>query len=193
MNRYRVFALVAALMLILLAGINLTAAQDDCGDGLPCGKLPWDLPQLPALPSPTPMPTIGVTINPPTQTPGGPTATPIPPTANGFGLDIDGISNQFATLQGLAEATDPVIEVSGTPVSNTGQLATLAANSGTFFGYVRAVSEIDLGGLTPLIGFVTLSFLTVFSVKVITLLVPTLVALFGFIKKVVEIVLNFLP
>lgn len=192
MNKYRVFILVAASMLILLVGSHLMYAQNDCGDGLPCGKLPWDLPVLPPLPSPTLMPTIGVTTVPPTQTPGGPTATPAP-TSVGFDIDVSGINNQFGTLQALAEATDPVVEVSGTPVSNTSQLATLSANSGTFFSYVRAVSEIDLGGMTPLIGFITLSFVTVLGVKVVTLLLPILSALFGFARKIIGVVLDFLP
>jgi len=138
------------------------------------------------------MPTIGVTTIPPTQTPGGATATPAP-TSAGFDIDVSGINDQFGTLQALAEATDPVIEVSGTPVSTTDQLTTLTENSGTFFSYVRAVSDIDLGGLTPIIGFVTLSFLTVLGVKVVTLLLPVLSALFGFARKIIGIVLDFLP
>ena len=187
MNKYRVLTLVAAALLMF----GLVRAGE-CGDGLPCGSIPWPQPNPPQLQSPTPMPTIGVTTIPPTQTPGGATATPAPTTV-GFDIDVSGINDQFGTLQALAEATDPVVEVSGTPVSNTGQLATLSANSGTFFGYVRAVSEMDLGGLTPLIGFVTLSFLTVLGVKVVTLLLPILSALFGFARKIIGIVLDFLP
>ncbi len=192
MNKYRALRFIGAATLILLMGVRLIYAQQDCGNGLPCGSIPWPQPNPPQLQSPTPMPTIGVTINPPTQTPGGPTAT-LAPTQPSFDIDVSGINDQFATLQSLAEATDPVVEVSGTPVNTTGQVATLTANSGTFFGYVRAVSEIDLGGLTPLIGFITLSFLTVLGVKVVTLLLPVLSALFGFARKIIGIVLDFLP
>jgi len=125
MSKYRVLILVAASMLIF----SVAAAQDDCGDGLPCGRLPWSLPVLPNLPSPTPMPTVGITTVPPTQTPGGPTATPTPttvPPGAGFDIDVGGISDQFATLQGLAEATEQVVMVSGTPVSAGSQLESLA-------------------------------------------------------------------
>ncbi len=178
------------LLVVLIA--RVAYAQSDCGNGLPCGSIPWPQPNPPQLQSPTPMPTIGVTLNPPTQTPGGPTATPAPTNA-GFEIDTSGISDQFATLQALAEATDPVVMVSGTPLAPTDQYDTLTDNSATFFSYVRAVNEIDLGGLNPIIGFVTVSFLTVLGVKIITLLLPVLATLFGFARKVVGIVLDFLP
>ena len=189
MNKYRVLILAAASMLMFSF-----VRAGECGDGLPCGSIPWPQPNPPQLQSPTPMPTIGVTTIPPTQTPGGATATPSPaPTSNNFGLDIDGIGQQFATLRALAEATDPVIEVSGTPVSQDDQMTTLTDNSATFFGYVRAVNEIDLGGLTPIIGFVTLSFLTVLGTKAVTLIVPVVMALFGLIKKIISFVISFFP
>lgn len=178
---------------LLLLGVQVLSAQDDCGDGLPCGKVPWELPQLPRLPSPTAMPTVGVTLVAPTQTPGGPTATPIPPTAAGFDIDVSGISDQFATLEALAGATSIPVMVSGTPVSTIGQLDTLTENTGTFFSYARAVTSIDLGGLNLLSGFITLAFLTVASVKVITLVLPVLSALFGLGRKIISAVLDFLP
>lgn len=187
MNKYR------ALMLITVAllSFNLVRAGE-CGDGLPCGSIPWPQPNPPQLQSPTPMPTIGVTLNPPTQTPGGPTATPAP-TEAGFDVDVSGINNQFATLQALAEATEQVIEVSGTPVSASEQLGTLAEGSYTFFGYVRGVSELNLGGLTPLLTFLIVSLLTVVAVKSLTFILPVLAAIFNFIKSIIGVVLDFLP
>ena len=187
MTKYR--ALLFTFISLILFRLVLAG---DCGNGLPCGSIPWPQPNPPQLQSPTPMPTIGVTINPPTQTPGGPTATPAP-TQVSFDIDVSGINDQFATLNALAVATDQMVEVSGTPVTTSNQLSTLTANSGTFFSYVRAVSEIDLGGLTPLIGFVTLSFLTVLTVKIVTLSLPVLSAIFGLARKLVGIVLDFLP
>lgn len=187
------------LLLLLTTGwlsFGAVYAQDDCGDGLPCGRIPWDLPALPVLPSPTIIPTIPVTYTVPTQTPGGPTATPTPtpiPSGGGFDIDVSGISDQFATLESMAAATQPSIQVSGTPVNSDDQLATLTSNSGTFFGYVRGVSDMNLGGLTPIFGFVIISFLTVVSVKVITLVLPVLAVLFGLLRKVVSVVLDFLP
>lgn len=43
---------------ILFLGVflicSVTFAQENCGNGLPCGPLPWDLPVFPVLQSPTP-------------------------------------------------------------------------------------------------------------------------------------------
>ncbi len=187
MNKCRVLILVAASMLTF----NFVRAGE-CGDGLPCGSIPGPQPNPPQLQSPTPMPTIGVTLNPPTQTPGGPTATPAP-TEAGFAIDVGGINDQFGTLQSVVEATDPVVSVSGTPVSANLQLSTLAAGSYTFFGYVRGISELDLGGLTIFLGFAILSFVVVLSVKSITFLLPVLIAIYNFIKGIISIVLDFIP
>ncbi len=192
MNKWRTLTLLIASLLTFILGVGFIHAQDDCGDGLPCGRIPWDLPVLPGLPSPTPMPTIGVTLVPPTQTPGGPTATPAPTDA-GFDLDVSGINDQFATLQSMAEATEPVVEVSGTPVSASEQLDTLAEDSYTFFGYVRGVSQIDLGGLTLVLGFILTSFIVVVAIKSITFILPVLLALFNFIKSVISVILDFIP
>lgn len=182
---------------VLLASVFMllfqTVRASECGNGLPCGSIPWPLPAPPQLASPTPMPTVGVTTNPPTQTPGGATATPAPTQAGGINIDTSGINNQFATLQVMANATSPAIIVSGTPISPSEQLTSLTQNTSTFFGYLRGVSEINLGGLTPLIAFVTLSFVTVLSVKIITLLLPVLAVLFGFLRKIISVVLDFLP
>lgn len=191
MNAYKI-AVFTVVALLLFVGVTITHAQNDCGDGLPCGRIPWDLPAFPAVPSPTPMPTIPVTLAPPTPTPGGPTATPAP-TNEGFDIDMSGINDQFATLQSLAEATEPVVEVSGTPVAAGEQLTSLAEDSYTFFGYVRGIGELDLGGLTPLLGFIILSFVVVVAVKSITFLLPVLIAIFNFVKSVISLVLDFLP
>jgi len=186
MKRWRLLSLAA-----LVLGVSVVSAGE-CGNGLPCGSIPWPQPNPPQLQSPTPMPTIGITLNPPTQTPGGSTATPAPTEAS-FDVDVSGINDQFATLQYLAGATQPAVEVSGTPVNNDDHLATLTSDSATFFGYVRGVSEINLGNLTPVIGFALLSFVVVIGTKLVTLLLPVLAVLFGFLRKVISVVLDFLP
>lgn len=173
-----------------LALTGFAAAQSDCGNGLPCGSIPWPQPNPPQLRSPTPMPTVGVTLAPPTQTPGGPTATPAPTEVS---VDTSPLNDQFATLQAVIEATEPVVEVSGTPVSASEQLDSLASGSYTFFGYVRGVAELDLGGLTPLMVFLIVSLLTVIAVKSITFILPVLAAIFAFLKSIVDFVLNLLP
>ena len=182
----------AALFLTSLILVVEVVRAGECGNGLPCGSIPWPQPNPPPLVSPSPMPTIGVTVNPPTATPGGPTATPAP-TDVSFDIDVSGINDQFATLQNLAEATEPVILVSGTPVNSGTQLQAVATNSYQFFGYVRGVSELDLGGLTPFLLFIFTSFVVVVSVKSLTFILPVLIALFNFIRGIVSLVLDFLP
>lgn len=182
------WVLLWSLLALLNAGP--VAAQNDCGDGLPCGRIPWGLPVLPTLASPTPMPTIPITINPPTSTPGGPTATPAPTEVS---VDTSGLNDQFATLQNLIAATDIPVVVSGTPVSAGDQLDSLASGSYTFFGYVRGVSELDLGGLTPLLTFLIVSLITVIAVKSLTFIMPVLAAIYAFIKSIVDFVLSLLP
>lgn len=184
--------LLIALTLSLSVGVA-AAQQRECGNGLPCGSIPWPLANPPALTSPTPMPTVGVTAVLPTSTPGGPTATPIPPTA-GFDIDTSGISDQFATLQAMAEATDEPVLVDGTPVSTNEQLTEIVDDSTTFFSYVRGIAEVDLGvGFSPIWGFIFLSFVVVLSVTIFTYILPVLSALFGLIRKIIGIVLDFLP
>ena len=142
------------------------------------------------------MPTVGITTVPPTQTPGGPTATatatPIPTSAP-FDLDLDGVQNQFGTLQAAIEATEQVIQVSGTPVSSGDQLNSISSNSFTFFGYVRGIAAVDLGGLTQFLNFTILSLLVIIGVKSITLIVPILMAIFNFVKGIVDTVLSLIP
>lgn len=192
-KRYKELLHLCMVLLMAAGWAQPARAQNsDCGNGLPCGSIPWPLPNPPQLASPTPLPTIGVTLNPPTQTPGGPTATPAP-TQAGFAVDTSGIGNQFGTLQALAGATEQMIVVSGTPQSASAQLDTLAENSTTFFSYVRGLSELSLGGLTPLISFLVISFLVVIGVKAITLILPVLMAIFNFLKGLVQLVLDFIP
>ena len=71
-------AILTLLVLFTVGGV--VAAQKDCGDGLPCGKLLWDLPVIPTLASPTPMPTIQITaVQTATTAPtGAASATPAP-------------------------------------------------------------------------------------------------------------------
>lgn len=192
MKTYRLLGIVAILSVLFSAGAGLIRAQNDCGDGLPCGKIPWDLPVLPGVPSPTPMPTIAVTLVAPTQTPGGPTATPAPTNA-GFDIDVSGINDQFATLQSVAAATPIGVEIEGTPFSAEDQINEMATGGYEFFGYVRAVSSLDLGGLTPFLTFLIVSLVTVISVKTITFIMPVLLMLFNFIRNIIGIVLDFLP
>src|SRR5690242_14233759 len=107
-------AILTLLVLFTVGGV--VAAQKDCGDGLPCGKLLWDLPVIPTLASPTPMPTIQITaVQTATTAPtGAASATPAP--TGTLVADFSNVADQLATLAAVVNATQvPVMNASGTP------------------------------------------------------------------------------
>lgn len=184
--------LLVTLLLMASLSAAVVAAQDDCGDGLPCGKLPWDLPYLPVLNSPTPMPTIAVTQVSGDVGAGTPTPTPAPSITPA--LELGDFNNQIATLSAVMAATPYTVnDLNGTPVDSNAVYTELGSNAGTFFGYVRSVQSISFGALTPLVGLGFLALVLVISVKLATFFVPLGAAIFGIVRKVVSVVLDFIP
>jgi len=178
-----------AILLLLFLFPLVVQAQALC-DFLPCGPIPWSIPALPVLVSPSPMPTIGITLAPtgaPTNTP-EPTNTPAPTST--VMTDFTNLGDQLSTLQAEFNATPIPIEVSGTPIDPNEQLSSMAGDAFTFFGYVRGFSEVSLGGLTPIISFILVAFATVISVKVFGFLLPMLATIFGLIFRIVQFVIG---
>jgi hypothetical protein len=178
----------ASILICLLLTVGTAYAQRDCGDGLPCGKLPWDLPLLLDLPSPTPMPTLVISAEgteeaaptvAPTQTP-APTGT--------IAADFTDLDNQLATLQGVVNATPLAVEVNGTPVDPNEQFVEIGEDAGTFFGYLRGFSEMSLGGFSPFIGFAILSLVVIIGMKSLGWLLPVAAVLFRLILRIVEVI-----
>lgn len=159
-----------------------------CGYGLPCGPLPWALPQLPVLESPTAFPIVDLDQNP-VSLPDW-TATPNP----FMQIDTTPISIAVATLQALMEGTSVVIyDAQGTPVSQNEVFEELGTNAGTFFGYARGIVEFNFGSLTPIFSFLILAFLVVLLVTIITYLIPVFGAFFGMFRKIAQVILDFIP
>lgn len=184
---------ILLILIVLLALPLWVSAQKDCGDGLPCGKLPWDFPALPLLNSPTPMPTIGITAAP-TAT-GAPTYTPVPtstPAPTGTIIsDFTDLSDRIATLQAMMLATPEPVEINGTAIDSDEYLATSVAGSTTFFSYVRAFSGVDIGFLGQIINFALISFSVVIAIKLATYILPLLGTLFGIILGAVQFFISF--
>jgi len=186
--KWRALFLTAASMLMLSAAVR----AGECGNGLPCGSIPWPQPNPPQLQSPTPMPTIALTQIPPTQTPGGPTATPAP--TNTPPVNVGDINDQVATLGAVIQSTPMgVNDINGTPVDTDATFAELGSNAGTFFGYVRTMSEVGFGQLTPLVALGFLALAVVISVKLITFLLPIASVFFGILQSVISLVRNLIP
>lgn len=183
--------ILVGVTLLLLAIPLVMVAQRDCGNGLPCGAIPWPLPKLPILISPTPMPTSVITPGPtPTSLATLITGDVFPTVAVVSGLND--LSDQFKTLAAVINATSVPVVVSGTPVSASEQLNQTAGNAGVFFGYVHGFSEINLGGLTPFVIFTITAFLTVITMKSLSFILPVVAAIFGLVLRVVQFIIGLL-
>lgn len=69
----------------------------------------------------------------------------------------------------------------------------LSDNTASIFGYARGLSEVNFGSLSPLITFLFTSLLIFIFVKTVLFLLPVFAALFGVIRKIVELILDFIP
>lgn len=186
------------LLALMLAAFPLATAQAqrDCGNGLPCGAIPWPRANLPRLSSPTPMPTFVLNTTPtpaPTVTPGGPTVTPIPPASPTPGAvdptQLAEVQGRIATLNALIAATpQAVINPSGTPVSVDQELNNIASGAGLFFGYARTVSQTSIGKMSPILGFIILALVITIGVKSLTFILPLIVALWGIVRKIIGLI-----
>lgn len=169
------------LMIFLMSGI--THAQTPlpvCGSGLPCGNIPWRLPEFPPLESPTPLDLSDQYADPedPTETP-TPTFTPSPTPELGIGGFVDSAGNY--------------IDGGGTPTPDFGvdsetEYANITGDSVLFFSYAKAVLTSDFGVLSPLLVFLLTIILLTLLIKSITLILPMLTALVGFIRKIIELI-----
>lgn len=181
------------LLMALMMALSPTLAQsDDCGDGLPCGPVPWTIPRLPVILSPTPIPTTAIqpTNTPePTQTPDpGHTATPEPEAT----LDPDDLDDLVGDVDEIINRTPiaPMTDPDGNPLGwdSVGTLST-----GGLWGYLRGLIGVDLGVFQPvLVAGVIALFVRVF-VKSSTLILPVIAFLVGGVRKAVEFVLKFIP
>lgn len=184
--------LMLSVVFMMLSAVPVLA-QRDCGDGLPCGRLPWDLPVLPALSSPTPMPTVAVTVQP-TPGPGTPTVAPSPTIPPISTIDTSDISDQVATLGAVMAQTPYIVQdFEGTPVDTSEQLDTMTDNAELFFGYARSIGSTTVGKLSPLLSLILVAIVTIVGVKATTYLLPFIGAVFGIIQRVINLILDFLP
>lgn len=179
--------LTASLVLIILT-TSAVLAQKDCGDGLPCGKLYWDLPVLPSLPSPTPIPTVAITLIP-TLTPvptGAPTAT-VAPTGTVM-ADFSEVADQLSTLSAVINATEVPVLVSGTPITGEEQYGQLTTDAGTFFGYLRGIQQANLGGFTPFLALLITTFIIGIATKGAGIFLPVVAVIVRLILRIVEVI-----
>lgn len=177
-----------ALVFMLFTAGELYAS--DCGNGLPCGPIPWGLPPLPRLLTPTPIPIVDESDNAPTSVPPANIDSPDAP-------DVTGLDEQIATLNAILNTTPVgVSNVDGSfndPDMQATAQANMGQNAGSFFSYVRGLGEVNFGVLTPLVVTLISGFTLIFIVKGSAIILPIVMVVFGFIRKIVNTILEFIP
>ena len=203
--------IIISLIIVIISSVNVLG--DDCGDGLPCGPLPWPLPYLPPLASPTPIGThidfTGETFTPsptatPTNTPtptltNTPTNTPTPtatptntaaPTATDFLTDVP-VGDNIETAQAIASATTIVLYNDlGTPISEEQAQTTIDP---LVFSYIKGIQSNAFGPFMPIVTFVFAAFGLIFLLYIIKLVVPIGAFVFGLIRKIITFIMEFIP
>lgn len=198
---------LAALAILILTALPVAAA--DCGNGLPCGPVPWNLPVLPTLISPTPMPTFFFTATPsptatptnftpsPTNTPTNtPTATftPSPTPTNTPFFDQQELLDQIETLQAIIDATEiSVLDPQGTPVNVENQLELAADPLEELFGRTKGYLQTEWGPFQPVATAVVVAITVTFALIALTYTFPLVGFLLGMIRKIYTAVMDALP
>lgn len=180
---------VVIVLLLLIAASAARAQDDECGNGLPCGPLPWPVPVLPDLASPSPMPTISITATdiPPTSNPSPPTSTPTPTPAG----DIPSLEIAVTAAVDLAERTpDTIIGLDGMGFDI---MEIASADTGLFFSYVRGFSTLTFGVFTPLVLLLITFLVVTLVIYAITFFWPIIATVIGLIRRAVQLVLEFIP
>lgn len=171
---------LSTLFLLLL--ISMPTFAQDCTTNKPCGPVPWRIPQLPRLLTPTPAPisSSGAFFGP----------TPVIEEDSGYvqdvGIDGSDLNDQIGTLNDLLSNENTL---NGTDQD----LGSLVNNTGDFFGYLRAFASADLGPFTPILAVTILGFGIRMGLSLTTAIVPIVVAIYGLIRKAITLILDFLP
>lgn len=181
----RILILVVALLVMVTP-----ALAQDCGNGLPCGPMPWGLFQLPRLNSPTPFPTVIVTAasgSVPTPTPTGTlTVTPESTEEVTEQPEVVEFADQVGTLQSVINSTPQTVFDRSTGFD-------LAGNATNIFSYLLGLQTIHFGVFTPLIQLIFFGFFLVIAVKIGFWILPIVATFVGFVRKVAETIVSFVP
>lgn len=180
--------IAVGLIGFLLIAAGVTAQQ--CDHNLSCGRVPWDMPGFPMLVTPTRIPTVVATAfsgSVPTDTPEG-TPTPLPTGTPAFA--VNDLSDTVGTLQAVINSTQVVFDEHGIATHSPSDLE---ENSELFFGYVTGLGDAHFGVFTPLFTFVLFAIIFMIGVKALLMMLPLIAAIFGFIRRMVDIVLGFIP
>jgi hypothetical protein len=168
-----------------------TSNRTDCGNGLPCGPIPWRLPIFPDLSSPTPIGTLDANQPTPTNVSTSPSVV-LTATPTSF-VNTGDISNAVATLNGVINATPISMDVDGTPVSLSASIGTLGGSATDFFSVVKAITSISFGPFSPIVSLFLLGFTIVFLIKATVFVIPVVAAVVGIIRKIYHAIMELIP
>lgn len=193
-----------------------TGVAGQCVAGMRCGLVPWKMPVMPLLESPTPMPTLFYTalptLEPPTHTPegygnsipdcfdvfGSPTCTPTPegwditPSATSL-FDTAGLDAQMQTIQAIMNSSPIAVEINGTPVTVSDQIATASPGIEDIFGRVKGILGADWGPFSPPVQAFLTGIGVGFFLVALTYTIPILGFVFGMVRKIYHAIMEFIP
>lgn len=180
----------AILFVVTFYSVGTIAAQGgDCAYGLSCDQIPWRVPGMPMLVTPTPFPTeLFTSTSTFTPTPNGTPPGYVPTTTANF--DMSEIGDQMATLRVVAQGTPIAFQDIGITSDSD---AELGAQAGSFFGYIAGLQQVHFGVFTPLMSFALGAMLFVLVIKSAGLIVPIIAAFVGIIRKIIQVALDFIP
>lgn len=177
--------------LILISPLKMQS--DDCGNGLPCGPLPWSVPQYPVILSPTAIPTtfIQATATPLPQPTEDPAITNTPMPTEAPTVDTEPLSTVVSDIEELIDATAiPAFEVNDTTID----FSSIDEFSGvTFWGYVRGLFSVDLGAIQPIVTIVTVGIFLFIFVQLSTYILQVIALLIGLVMRIISFLRGFIP
>ena len=193
----RVKALLILIVLMALATPAGAQGYKGTPDPLqPVGPLPWPVPVLPYLRSPTPWPTVA------TPTPLAATYTPSPtatatltPTPPATPHDTE--HESMATLVGQNQEAIQTLQALDGQTAGDLSMATAAAQvgdyAGQFFAYAKGLELFNIKGTGGVVTFMLLAFLFVILVILGTAILPMLATLANWIVKILRLLGEFIP
>lgn len=185
--------LLICLALLIFA---LPTKAQDCGDGLPCGPIPWTLPNYPVLITPTPLQAGSVATPTPTNTPTAtwtpsPTWTPsMTPTTRASVtpfFDPDFIDDHISTAEALIQGTQvPVLDHEGEPLEFGS-----GGDAETFFAYAKGLATGETFGVyTPFIVLLLTIFGFSFMLAMFSFVLPFAALILGLLIKIIGLIIK---
>jgi hypothetical protein len=174
---------------LLITSVGSAAVAQSCGEGLPCGPIPWQLPRLPDLHTPTPVPTIAADAT--DQSGYIPIATDEPQATAMPSLEVAWDDSVLQMESYLTTTPVCILDVYGNCADADPQA--YAPEPFLLFGYFRGLAAVNFGPFNPVVWFLVAAFTSVVGMKFAHLLLPVIMVLLGLIRKFVNLILNFLP